>query len=259
MSTDEPSIIVETVDRVGLIRLNRPEARNAINRDMTDQVIAAAFAFDADPAIGAIIVTGSATVFAAGADVKQMALWFDADIAADNWLLPWTRLPELSKPIIAVVSGLALGGGCELAMMCDFIIASDTARFGQPEIHLGLIPGMGGTQRLTRLVGRSKAMELCLTGRMIDAVEAERIGLVTRVVPVASLMDEAISTAQQIAGMPQTVVSRLKSLINRDDQTHLLEDLTAERLAFESLFDCQDAREGVRAFLEKRPPNFRAR
>ena len=256
MRADNQTIEVERRDRVGLIRLNRPSARNAINQDMTMEVVAAAEAFDADPAIGAIVITGSSGVFAAGADVKQMALWFDADISADNWLLHWNRLTQLRKPIIAAVAGPALGGGCELAMMCDFIIAADTALFGQPEIRLGLIPGMGGTQRLKRLVGRGKAMELCLTGRTMDASEAERAGLVARVVPAADLMEDVMATAQHIANMPQPIVALLKDLVNRHDHVDLPQALDAERMAFESLFDRPDSREGVMAFLQKRSPDF---
>ena len=243
---------------MGLIRLNRPAARNAINREMTLELVAAAETFDADPAVGVIVITGSSEVFAAGADVKQMALWFDgSDIAADNWLRHWSRLTQLHKPIIAAVAGAALGGGCELAMMCDIIIAADTARFGQPEIRLGLIPGMGGTQRLMRLIGRAKAMELCLTGRMIDANEAERIGLVARVAPAATLMGDVMATAQAIAGMPQSVVTLLKGLIGQHEHVGLSQGLDAERVAFESLFSRQDSREGVMAFLQKRAPDFR--
>jgi len=257
MSTQ--TIVVETRGRVGLIRLNRPQALNALNATLKDELLAAAEGFDADPGIGCIVLTGSDKAFAAGADIKEMAGKayidvFDADYAAD-----YERLTRVRKPIIAAVSGFALGGGCEVAMMCDLIIAADTARFGQPEIKLGVIPGMGGTQRLTRAVGKAKAMDLILTGRMMDAAEAERAGLVARVVPAASLMEEAMKVAETIAAMSLPSVLSAKEAVNRAFESPLAEGVRFERRVFHALFATEDQKEGMAAFIEKRPPKFKNR
>jgi enoyl-CoA hydratase len=251
------TIIVETRGRVGLIRLNRPQALNALNATLKSDVLAAAEAFDADAGIGCIVVTGSDKAFAAGADIKEMADksygWaFGTDFVAD-----WERLTRLRKPIVAAVAGFALGGGCEVAMMCDLIIAADSAKFGQPEIKLGVIPGMGGTQRLTRAVGKAKAMDLILTGRMMDAAEAERAGLVARVVPAASLLDEAIKVAETIAGMSLPSVLSAKEAVDRSFETSLAEGVRFERRVFHALFATEDQKEGAAAFIEKRPPKFK--
>ena len=251
------TIIVETRGRVGIIRLNRPQALNALNATLKDELLAAAEAFDADAGIGCIVITGSDKAFAAGADIKEMAdksyTWaFGTDYAAD-----WERLPRLRKPLIAAVAGFALGGGCEIAMMCDLIIAADNAKFGQPEIKLGVIPGMGGTQRLTRVVGKAKAMDLILTGRMMDAAEAERSGLVARVVPAASLMDEAMKVAETIAAMSLPSVLAAKEAVNRSFETSLAEGVRFERRVFHALFATQDQKEGMAAFVAKRPAKFR--
>ncbi len=257
MSTQ--TIVVETRGRVGLIRLNRPQALNALNATLKDELLAAAEGFDADPGIGCIVLTGSDKAFAAGADIKEMAGKayidvFDADYAAD-----YERLGRVRKPIVAAVAGFALGGGCEVAMMCDLIIAADTARFGQPEIKLGVIPGMGGTQRLTRAVGKAKAMDLILTGRMMDAAEAERAGLVARVVPAASLMEEAMKVAETIAAMSLPSVLSAKEAVNRAFESPLAEGLRFERRVFHALFATEDQKEGMAAFVEKRPPKFKNR
>ncbi len=257
MSTQ--TIVVETRGRVGLIRLNRPQALNALNATLKDELLAAAEGFDADPGIGCIVLTGSDKAFAAGADIKEMAGKayidvFDADYAAD-----YERLTRVRKPIVAAVAGFALGGGCEVAMMCDLIIAADTARFGQPEIKLGVIPGMGGTQRLTRAVGKAKAMDLILTGRMMDAAEAERAGLVARVVPAASLMEEAMKVAETIAAMSLPSVLSAKEAVNRAFESPLAEGLRFERRVFHALFATEDQKEGMAAFVEKRAPKFKNR
>jgi enoyl-CoA hydratase len=250
------TIIVETRGRVGIIRLNRPQALNALNATLKTEVLAAAAAFDADADIGCIVITGSDKAFAAGADIKEMADksygWaFGTDYAAD-----WERLTRVRKPIVAAVAGFALGGGCEVAMMCDIVIAADSARFGQPEIKLGVIPGMGGTQRLTRAVGKAKAMDLILTGRMMDAAEAERSGLVARVVPAASLMDEAMKVAETIAGMSLPSVLSAKEAVDRSFETSLAEGARFERRVFHALFATDDQKEGMAAFVEKRPAKF---
>jgi len=257
MSTQ--TIVVETRGRVGLIRLNRPQALNALNATLKDELLAAAEGFDADPGIGCIVLTGSDKAFAAGADIKEMAGKayidvFDADYAAD-----YERLTRVRKPIVAAVAGFALGGGCEVAMMCDLIIAANTARFGQPEIKLGVIPGMGGTQRLTRAVGKAKAMDLILTGRMMDAAEAERAGLVARVVPAASLMEEAMKVAETIAAMSLPSVLSAKEAVNRAFESPLAEGLRFERRVFHALFATEDQKEGMAAFVEKRAPKFKNR
>lgn len=245
--------------RVGLITLNRPKALNAINRQLTEDVLAAAAAFDADPAVGAIVITGSEKAFAAGADIKEMQPQSYTDMYLADWFGAWEQFARTRKPVIAAVAGFALGGGCELAMMADFILAGDNAKFGQPEIKLGVIPGMGGSQRLTKLVGRAKAMELVLTGRFIDAAEAERIGLVARVVPAAELLADAIKTAETIASYSLPVTLLAKEAVNRADELTLNEGLRFERRVFHSLFALEDQKEGMAAFVEKRAPNFRDR
>jgi enoyl-CoA hydratase len=257
MSTQ--AIVVETRGRVGLIRLNRPQALNALNATLKDELLAAAEAFDADPDIGCIVLTGSDKAFAAGADIKEMAGKAYIDVFNADHTADYERLGRVRKPIIAAVSGFALGGGCEVAMMCDLIIAADTAKFGQPEIKLGVIPGMGGTQRLTRAVGKAKAMDLILTGRMMDAAEAERAGLVARVVPAASLMEEAMKVAETIAAMSLPSVLSAKEAVNRAFESPLGEGLRFERRVFHALFATEDQKEGMAAFVEKRPPKFRNR
>ena len=250
------NILVEARGRVGLITLNRPKALNALNLATAREVVAAAGAFDADPDIGCLLLTGSEKAFAAGADIREMQAKDYGEMYATDFFAVWQRLTEVRKPVIAAVAGFALGGGCEVAMMCDIILAADTAKFGQPEIKLGVIPGMGGTQRLTRLVGRAKAMELCLTGRMMDADGAERAGLVSRVVPAAALMAEALAMAETIAGLSLPAVMMLKESINRADEVGMGEGVRFERRVFHSLFSTADQKEGMAAFLEKRPPNF---
>jgi enoyl-CoA hydratase len=257
MSTE--TIIVETHGRVGVIRLNRPQALNALNVALKNELLAAAEAFDADADIGCILITGSEKAFAAGADIKEMADKSYIDIFNADYAADYERLARLRKPVIAAVAGFALGGGCELAMMCDLIIAADNAKFGQPEIKLGVIPGIGGTQRLTRAVGKAKAMDLILTGRMMDAVEAERCGLVARVVPAASLMEEAMKAAQTIAAMSLPSVLVAKEAVNRAFETTLAEGVRFERRVFHALFATDDQKEGMAAFVAKRPTKFRNR
>jgi enoyl-CoA hydratase len=251
------TIIVETRGRVGLIRFNRPQVLNALSLALKDELLAAAEAFDADAGIGCILMTGSDKAFAAGADIKEMAGRSYIDIFISDYAADYERLARVRKPIIAAVAGFALGGGCELAMMCDIIIAADTAKFGQPEIKLGVIPGIGGTQRLTRAVGKAKAMDLILTGRMMDAAEAERSGLVARVVPAASLMDEAMTVAETIAAMSLPSVLAGKEAVNRSFETSLAEGVRFERRVFHALFATEDQKEGMAAFLAKRPANFK--
>jgi enoyl-CoA hydratase len=252
------NLIVQTHGRVGLVTLNRPKALNAINDALMDELIAALGAFDADPAIGAMVVTGSEKAFAAGADIAAMRdldylQAYNADFISRNW----DRIRQVRKPLIAAVAGYALGGGCELAMLCDFIIAADNARFGQPEVRLGVIPGAGGTQRLPRAVGKAKAMDLCLTARMMDAQEAERAGLVARIVPPERLLEEALGAAADIAAHSLPVVMMIKESINRAFESSLAEGSLFERRAFHSLFGTADQKEGMSAFLEKRKPVFR--
>jgi enoyl-CoA hydratase len=251
------AIIVETHGRVGLIRLNRPQALNALNPAIRSELLAAAEAFDADPAIGCIVITGSDKAFAAGADIKEMADQSYMDVFLSDYAAAYERLTRVRKPIVAAVAGFALGGGCEVAMMCDIVIAADTAKFGQPEIKLGVIPGMGGTQRLTRAVGKAKAMDLVLTGRMMDAAEAERSGLVSRVVPAASLMEEAMKVAEAIASMSLPSVLSAKEAINRSFEAPLDEGLRFERRVFHALFATEDQKEGMAAFIAKRPAKFK--
>ena len=250
------NIIVETRGRVGIIKLNRPQALNALNSALIGELSAAIDAFEADRNIGCLVITGSEKAFAAGADIKEMSGKSYLDAFMGDFTAQWSRVAQTRKPVIAAVSGFALGGGCELAMQCDLIIAADNAKFGQPEIKLGVIPGIGGTQRLTRAVGKAKAMDLCLTGRMMDAQEAERSGLVARVVPAASLMDEALKTAETIASMSLPSVMVAKESINRAFETTLAEGNRFERRVFHSLFATKDQKEGMAAFVEKRAPKF---
>jgi len=251
------NILVETRGRVGIIRLNRPQALNALSTKLKAEFSAAIDAFEADDAIGCMLVTGSEKAFAAGADIREMADKAFIEAYMGNFAGTWDRAAHTRKPIVAAVAGFALGGGCELAMQCDLIIAADNAKFGQPEIKLGVIPGIGGTQRLTRAVGKSKAMDLILTGRMMDAAEAERSGLVARVVPLAQLMDEAMKVADTIASMSLPSVLAAKEAINRAFETSLAEGVVFERRIFHSLFATEDQKEGMAAFIEKRPPKFK--
>jgi enoyl-CoA hydratase len=253
----EEAIVTETRRRVGVIRLNRPKALNALNATLKDELLAAAERFDADPNVGCIVITGSDKAFAAGADIKEMANKTYIDVFAEDFAADYERLTRVRKPIVAAVAGFALGGGCELAMMCDVIIAADTAKFGQPEIKLGVIPGMGGTQRLIRAVGKAKAMDLILTGRMMDAVEAERSGLVARVVPASVLMEEAMKIAETIASLSLPSLLAAKEAINRALETSLSEGLRFERRVFHGLFATHDQKEGMAAFVAKRPASFR--
>jgi len=251
------NILVRTEGAVGIITLNRPQALNALNGQMMDELTAAIDAFEADDAVRCMVLTGSEKAFAAGADIKEMQAKTFAEVYKEDFITKnWERASRARKPVIAAVSGFALGGGCELAMMCDFILAADNAKFGQPEINLGIIPGAGGSQRLTRLVGKSKAMEMCLTGRMIDAVEAERCGLVARVVPLADLMTETMTAASKIAGMSLPSSMMVKEVINRAYETTLSEGLRFERRLFHALFATEDQKEGMAAFSEKRKPKF---
>jgi enoyl-CoA hydratase len=252
-------IIVETTGRVGVIRLNRPNALNALNTAMIAEIAAAVDAFEADANIGCMVVTGSEKAFAAGADIKEMATKTYMEAFMGNFAATWDRLAHARKPVIAAVAGFALGGGCELAMQCDFIIAADNAKFGQPEIKLGIIPGIGGTQRLTRAVGKAKAMDLLLTGRMMDAAEAERAGLVARIVPAADLMNEAMKAAASIAAMSLPSVMVATEAVNRAFEVSLAEGVQFERRVFHSLFATEDQKEGMAAFVEKRPAKFRNR
>src|SRR5579884_810458 len=250
------NIIIETRGRVGLIRLNRPQALNALNSALMRELGQAIDRFEADDVIGSIVITGSDKAFAAGADIKEMADKTFAEVYFDDFCAAWHRVAEARKPVIAAVAGFALGGGCELAMQCDIVIAADNAKFGQPEIKLGVIPGIGGTQRLTHAVGKAKAMDLILTGRMMDAAEAERAGLVARVVPVQNLLDEALKIAATIASMSLPSVLAAKEAVNRALETPLAEGVRFERRIFHSLFATHDQKEGMRAFVEKRAPKF---
>ena len=253
------NIIVESRGRVGLIRLNRPQALNALNRALMGELGQAIAAFEADANIGCIVITGSDKAFAAGADIKEIAGQDFTEVFLGNFAATWDRVAHARKPVIAAVAGFALGGGCELAMQCDLIIAADNARFGQPEIKLGVIPGIGGTQRLTRAVGKAKAMDLILTGRMMDAAEAERCGLVARVVPLAELMNEAMKTADTIAAMSLPSVMVAKEAVNRAFEVSLAEGVMFERRVFHALFATEDQKEGMAAFVEKRPAQFKHR
>lgn len=254
--TDYETILVTREDRVATITLNRPKALNALNSQVMAEVTGAAAQLDADEGVGAIVLTGSAKAFAAGADIKEMSELSFADVYDRDFFAPWAAFAATRTPTIAAVAGYALGGGCELAMMCDILIAADTAKFGQPEIKLGVLPGMGGSQRLTRAIGKAKAMDLILTGRNMDAEEAERAGLVSRVVPADSLLDEAAATAAIIAGMSLSASRMAKEAVNRAFESTLAEGLLYERRLFHSAFATDDQTEGMAAFVEKRPPNF---
>jgi enoyl-CoA hydratase len=256
---DYETILVETRGKVGLVTLNRPKALNALNAQVLDDLLAALKAFEADSGIGAIVLTGSEKAFAAGADIKEMQAVDYVDAYLGDFFAGWEEFARFRKPIVAAVAGYALGGGCELAMMCDFIIAADSAKFGQPEITLGVMPGMGGSQRLARFVGKSKAMDMILTGRMMDATEAERAGLVSRVVPAADLIEEALKAAAKIAGFSLPSVMMAKEAVNRSYETTLAEGLRFERRLFHSMFSLEDQKEGMAAFTEKRPARFRNR
>jgi enoyl-CoA hydratase len=251
------TIIVETRGKVGLVTLNRPKALNALNSAVLAEVLAAMQTFEANPRIGAMVITGSEKAFAAGADIKEMQSKSYVDAYLEDFFAGWEQFARIRKPLIAAVAGYALGGGCELAMMCDFIIAADNAKFGQPEITLGVMPGMGGSQRLTRFVGKSKAMDMCLTGRMMDAAEAERSGLVSRVVPMGDLIEETLKAAAKIAEFSLPAVMMAKEAVNRSYETTLAEGLRFERRLFHSMFALEDQKEGMAAFAEKRSANFR--
>jgi len=254
------TLIVETADGVSLIRLNRPEALNALNSRLMEELAAALAAAEADAGVGCIVITGSERAFAAGADIKEMSDKSYADMFKADFFTAGARaLEQCRKPIIAAVAGYALGGGCELAMLCDFILAADTAKFGQPEINLGVAPGIGGTQRLTRQVGKSKAMEMILTGRMMDAAEAERAGLVSRVLPAAELLPAAMEAAKKIAGQSPLAVMMNKEMVNAAYETTLTQGVKLERRLFHSLFAFEDQKEGMAAFVEKRKAKFEGR
>ncbi len=254
------TIIYETRGAVALVTLNRPKALNALNAQLARELGQALHAADADDAIGAILITGSERAFAAGADIKEMKDQSYMDVYLQDFITSgWERLAKCRKPTIAAVAGFALGGGCELAMMCDFIIAADNAKFGQPEVNLGILPGAGGTQRLTRFAGKSKAMEMCLTGRMMDATEAAQCGLVSRVVPADKLLEEALKTAEAIAKKSRPVVYMIKESVNRAYETTLREGVLFERRVFHSAFALEDKNEGMAAFVEKREPKFKNR
>ena len=252
-------ILAETRGRVGVVTFNRPDALNALNQALLAELIAALEAFDADPAIGCMLLTGSDKAFAAGADIKEMQNRSYPGTYLEDFFSSADRIGRLRKPLIAAVAGYALGGGCELAMMCDLVIAADNAQFGQPEIKLGVMPGIGGTQRLPRIVGKAKAMDLCLTGRMMGVEEAERSGLVARVVPAAKLMEEALKIADTIASMSRPIVMMAKESINRAYEISLAEGVRFERRLFHSMFATADQKEGMAAFVEKRTPDFKHR
>ncbi|KIP90685.1 enoyl-CoA hydratase [Pseudomonas fluorescens] len=253
------TILLETRDRVGLITLNRPQALNALNAQLVSEVNHALDMLEADVHIGCIVLTGSKKAFAAGADIKEMAELTYPQIYMDDLFSDSDRVANRRKPIIAAVNGFALGGGCELALMCDFILAGDNARFGQPEINLGVLPGMGGTQRLTRAVGKAKAMEMCLSGRMIDAVEAERCGIVARIVPSDELLDEALKVAAVIAGKSLPIAMMIKESVNRAFEVNLTEGVRFERRVFHAAFATQDQKEGMAAFIAKREVAFQGK
>lgn len=251
------TILTETRARVGLITLNRPQALNALNSQVLDELNQALDQFENDPNIGCVVLTGSSKAFAAGADIKQMADLQYPGVYLEDFFSPADRIANRRKPLIAAVSGYALGGGCELAMLCDFIYAADNARFGQPEINLGVLPGIGGTQRLTRAIGKAKAMEMCLTGRQMDAVEAEQAGLVAKILPVDQLLEETLKTAQLIAEKSLPSLMMTKECVNRVFETSLSEGVRFERRVFHSIFATADQSEGMQAFIEKRKPDFK--
>ncbi|MBB4304484.1 enoyl-CoA hydratase [Rhodobium orientis] len=253
------NIVVETRGKVGLVTLHRPKAMNALNSELIAELTKALDTFDADEKIGCVVITGSEKAFAAGADIKEMSSLTYVDAYKDDFISTWDRVARNRKPVIAAVAGYALGGGCELAMMCDIIIAAENAKFGQPEITLGVMPGAGGTQRLTRFVGKSKAMEMCLTGRMMTAEEAESSGLVSRVLPLDEMLDDALATAAKIADFSLPAVMMTKEAVNRAYETTLAEGTRFERRLFHSLFGTEDQKEGMQAFVEKRSPQFRNR
>jgi enoyl-CoA hydratase len=260
MSTTPETILVRTEGRVGIVTLNRPKQLNALNDRLMNELGAALAAFDADPEIGCMVITGSEKAFAAGADIGAMAKYSFADVYVGDYITRnWETIRSIRKPVIAAVSGFALGGGCELAMMCDFIIAADNAKFGQPEIKLGVIPGAGGSQRLPRAVGKAKAMDMCLTGRMMDATEAERAGLVSRVVPLDKLMDEALGAALTICGYSLPSVMAAKEAVNRAFEGSLSDGVMFERRLFHALFATEDQKEGMDAFVNKRAPAWKHR
>ncbi|MBS0505116.1 MAG: enoyl-CoA hydratase [Proteobacteria bacterium] len=250
------TILIERHDAVTLVRLNRPQVLNALNSQVLGELIQAFAAYDADPGQRCLVLTGSEKAFAAGADIKEMSDQGFADMYGSNFFADWEKVTATRKPWITAVAGYALGGGCEVAMMADFIIAADTAKFGQPEIKLGVSPGMGGSQRLTRAIGKAKAMEMCLTGRMMDAAEAERSGLAARVVPAADLIGEALKTAATIAAMPPLAAIANKEMINAAFETGLATGILFERRLFHGLFGTADQKEGMAAFVEKRPGNW---
>jgi enoyl-CoA hydratase len=257
---DHRTILIERRGAVGIVTLNRPQALNALNKALVAELASAIDEFERDDAIGAIVLTGNDKAFAAGADVKEMAGKTYPEIYLDDFITDgWERVAQCRKPVVAAVAGFALGGGCEIAMMCDIVVAADTARFGQPEITLGTIPGAGGTQRLARFVGKAKAMDLCLTGRMMDAAEAERAGLVSRIVPAAELLTEAVRIAERIAEMSRPIAMMVKESVNRAYETTLAEGVRFERRVFHATFATEDRREGMAAFIEKRKPAFRNR
>ena len=253
------NILVETHGQVGLIRLNRPKALNALSRALIADLNAALESFEADDAIGAIVITGSEKAFAAGADIRELETLSVAQGLLNDPFVAWEYVSRVRKPVVAAVAGFALGGGCELAMMCDFIIACETAKFGQPEIKLGVIPGAGGTQRLTRFVGKSKAMDMVLTGRMMDAAEAERCGLVSRVLPAGGFVDEVVKIAAEVGAKGALSLRAGKEAVNRAFETGLTEGVLFERRVFYGLFGTDDQKEGMRAFVEKRPAEFKNR
>lgn len=250
------TLLVDTEDQVGIIRLNRPEAMNALNRQLMDELVQALHAFDRDGTVGAIVLTGSEKAFAAGADVKEMAEQDGIEAILTDFLSSWADVTRTRKPVIAAVAGYALGGGCEVAMMCDFILAADTAKFGQPEIKIGTIPGGGGTQRLTHAIGKAKAMEMVLTGRMMDATEAENCGLVSRIIPADQLMDEAMRVARKISELPRPAVLLAKEAVNAAFEVPLSAGLDIERRLFHYTFNSADQKEGMAAFVDKRSPQF---
>jgi enoyl-CoA hydratase len=255
----EPTLLIERHDRVVLLRLNRPKALNALSSAVLDKLIQAVSAADADEDVGAVVLTGSPKAFAAGADISEMSSKSYMEMFGADFFAGWERFAGARKPIIAAVQGYALGGGCEVVLMCDIVIAGESAKFGQPEITLGVIPGMGGTQRLVRAIGKAKAMDLILTGRMMDAGEAERAGLVARVVPDDRLIDEALAVAKKIASFSTPAVCVAKESVNRAFETSLAEGIRFERRVFHSLFATDDQKEGMAAFLAKRPPSFKNR